>query len=131
MGARNGQRHFGGAYFVGNQRRTHHAVRVAAQMLRLPAGSIPQPSETWAATKASYRLFNEEEVTLEALGREHWQLTRAEAGKRQVVLMIEDTTELDYTPHPSAEDLGPIGNGGGQGMLLHNTLALDPDGAGG
>ncbi|MDK1104383.1 MAG: IS4 family transposase, partial [Actinomycetota bacterium] len=75
-------------------------------------------------------MFNEEEVTFEALGREHWQLTRAEAGKRQVVLMIEDTTELDYTPHPSAEDLGPIGNGGGQGMLLHNTLALDPNGAG-
>jgi len=121
--------HFGAAD-LGDERRTNRAVQLAAQMLRRPAGSIPQQSGTWAATKASYRLFNEEEVTFEALGRAHWALTRAEAGKRQVVLMIEDTTELDYTPHPSAEDLGPIGNGGGQGMLLHNTLALDPNGVG-
>lgn len=121
--------HFGGAD-LGDRRRTRRAVQVAARVLRRPQGSIPQQSGTWAATKASYRLFNEEDVTFEALGREHWELTRAEAGKRQVVLMIEDTTELDYTAHPLVEDLGPIGNGGGQGMLLHNTLALDPNGAG-
>ncbi len=121
--------HFGRAN-LGDRRRARRSVQMAAQMLRRPQGSIPQQAGTWAATKASYRLLNEEKVSFEALGGAHWELTRAAAGQRQVVLMIQDTTELDYTAHPLVEGLGPIGNGGGQGMLLHNTLALDPHGPG-
>src|SRR5262249_21203588 len=36
----------------------------------------------------------------------------------------EDTSELDYSGHQGCEDLGPIGNGRGRGMLLHSTLAV-------
>jgi hypothetical protein len=42
-----------------------------------------------------------------------------------VVLLISDTTEVDFTGLESAEGLGPIGNGGGRGLLCHNVLAVD------
>ena len=44
--------------------------------------------------------------------------------------MIQDTSELDFTHRRTAEDLGPIGDGGGRGFLLHSTLAVDPAGVG-
>ena len=47
--------------------------------------------------------------------------------KRQAegpVLVIHDTTELDYTSITSLTGLGQIGSGGGRGYLCHNTLAV-------
>ena len=58
----------------------------------------------------------------------HWQRTRQRAGQDGgVVLMIQDTTELDYTSHPGTKGLGRFGNGpiweGGRGMLLHSPAS--------
>ena len=44
-----------------------------------------------------------------------------------VVLFVQDTTELDYTHHPTKKGLGPIGDGNGHGLLLHSTLRMVPD----
>jgi hypothetical protein len=41
------------------------------------------------------------------------------------VLVIHDTTELDYTSITSLTGLGQIGTGGGRGYLCHNTLAVE------
>src|SRR5690606_10276974 len=43
-------------------------------------------------------------------------------------LLIEDTTLLDYSHHPSAEDLGFIGAGSGRGFELHSTVAVRVEG---
>lgn len=40
------------------------------------------------------------------------------------VLLIHDTTELDYTAPSSLTGLGQIGNGRGRGYECHNTLAV-------
>ncbi len=40
------------------------------------------------------------------------------------VLLIHDTTELDYTSLSSLTGLGQIGNGNGRGYECHNTLAV-------
>ena len=41
------------------------------------------------------------------------------------VLLIHDTTEVDFSGLGSVDDLGPIGNGGRRGFLCHNSLAYD------
>ena len=115
---------------LGDRRRTRRAVLLAASMLRHPAASLPRQAGRWSATKAGYRLFDQEAVTLEALQTPHWEATRKEARRRDVVLMIEDTSELNYTFHWDTEGLGPIGDGKGRGFLLHSTLAVDPAGTG-
>ena len=119
------EEHFGQVE-LGDRRRTKRVVSLAASMLSHPAASLPRQTGNWSATKASYRLFNREAVTLEALQNPHWQATRHEAQRRGVVLMIQDTSELDYTFHWNTEGLEPIGNGKGRGFLLHSTLAVDP-----
>src|SRR5262249_57311012 len=43
-----------------------------------------------------------------------------------VVLILHDTTELDYSGLDIPE-LGPIGNGHGRGYHCHNSLAITAD----
>ena len=52
--------------------------------------------------------------------------TREEAREHKQVLLIQDTTEVDYQPHPTTTGLGPIGNGTHHGFLLQSVLAVLP-----
>ena len=115
---------------LGDQRRTRRAVKVAAGMARLPGGSIPAQAGLWKDTKASYRLFDCDEATHQALIEPHLKETRREANLRATVLMIQDTSDLSFSGRAEIDGLGPIGNGQGQGFVLHSALAVDPSGEG-
>lgn len=115
---------------LGDVRRARRAVKVAAQMAAHPAASLPAQAGHWAATKGGYRFFAQEQVTFETLQAPHWEATRQAAGQRGVVLMIEDTSDLNFSNHPATIDLGPIGDGRARGLMLHSTLAVDPEGSG-
>jgi hypothetical protein len=56
----------------------------------------------------------------------HWEQTRAAMGQQPCVLILHDTTELNYTHHPALVGVGPVGDGHGRGFLQHNTLAVVP-----
>src|SRR5512142_931187 len=58
--------------------------------------------------------------------RLHLEQTREAAGQQSQVLLIQDTTDLDYQAHPTTTGLGPIGSGSHQGFLLQTVLAVLP-----
>jgi Transposase DNA-binding len=68
--------------------------------------SIVQCCEGWAATKAGYRLLSNEAVEWSAILEPHRVQTVAQMAQYERVLCIQDTTELDFTGHPSAQGLG-------------------------
>lgn len=102
------------------------AVQIGAALAEHPAQSLPQQMGDPAALKGSYLLLNHPGITLDQLSGPHWERTRQAANQHQVILFPQDTTELDYTHHPTKEGLGPIGDGRGRGLLLHSTLAVIP-----
>jgi hypothetical protein len=110
---------------LGDKRRTRRAVRTAAQFASDPSGSTTRQTESWADCKAVYRLMDEEDVTFFALAEPHWQRTRAQAQGH--VLLLGDTTTLDFGIHRNVEGVMPVGNGGGRGFLLHSSLMVAPD----
>src|SRR5215469_1658733 len=112
---------------LGDRRRTRRAVKAAGGMVRDPAASLPKSQQTWKDVKAVYRLLDEPEVTFEALMQPHWQQTRAALQGESVVLLVQDTTEIDLSAHGSMTGLGPIGNGQGRGFLLQTMLAVVPE----
>jgi hypothetical protein len=57
----------------------------------------------------------------------HVQQTREALSQQRRVLLIQDTTEVDYQQHPSTTGLGPIGNGSHHGYLLQTVLAVEPE----
>ena len=50
--------------------------------------------------------------------------TRQQCRQPGEYLLIEDTTLLDYSERPAAEELGRIGDGTGRGLELHSALAV-------
>jgi hypothetical protein len=109
-----------------DRRRERRAVSLAAGMMRHPDASLPQQLGTPSALKAAYRLLDEDDVTHAALSQPHWQATRDQAGRQNLVLLIQDTTEIDHSQHAKTKGLGPIGNGRGRGYLLQTVLAVVP-----
>lgn len=115
-----------GSAALGDRRRTRRLVSLAAAMLRRPDASLPAQLRSLAALKAAYRLLNQPDVTPEALLAPHLQQTRHTAAGHSVVLLLQDTSEVDYSAHPKTSGLGPIGDGRGRGFLLQTVLALLP-----
>ena len=60
-----------GAVELGDKRRTRRAVKVAAVMAAHPAASIPAQNQRWADTKATYRLFDQDDVTFQGVSEPH------------------------------------------------------------
>jgi len=121
-----GERHFGTAC-LGHERRRKCLVRIADQIYRHPGGTLPTKLHEPKDYKAMDRLMNQPEVTHAAVLEPHRQGTLAEMRQRPgVILVLNDTTELDYSGLRSIADLGPIGGGLNRGYLCHNSLAFDP-----
>lgn len=114
-----------GSCELGDKRRTDRLVKVAEEFAGNPSASLPSQIERWGDLKAAYRLFDREEVTFEAIAKPHWELTRQRATGR--VLIIGDTTELNFGRFRNIEGVGPTGNGSGKGFLLHNALMVDAE----
>lgn len=107
---------------LGDQRRTRRLVKMAIGIAGDPAGGFPRQFGMWGDVKAAYRLFDAEDVTFEAIASPHWRQTR-QAGPGRF-LVLGDTTEIDFGIRRSIEGLGPTGNGGGRGCLLHSALVV-------
>jgi hypothetical protein len=110
---------------LGDKRRTQRLIQVAADVANNPSASFPDQMKTWGDLKAAYHLFDCNDVTFEAIARPHWELTKQRTAG--CYLVIGDTTELDFGVHRDVPDLGPTGNGGGWGFLLHNALLVDAE----
>ena len=100
-------------------------MKLAVQVAARPDGSTPDQTETWAALKGAYRLFNADDVSFQAIIAPHCRHTREACQPGDVKLLLNDTTELDFTSHRGTRGLGPIGNGGGRGFFIHSGLMVD------
>jgi hypothetical protein len=121
------QEHFGAAK-LGDPRRTTRLVGSAAAIAAHPEISFPSLFD-WNELRAFYNLCGRDEATLQSLQTPHWQHTRQAMATLPLVLIVHDTTELDFTSHHALQGAGPIGDHRGQGLLQHNSLAFTPDGS--
>ncbi len=112
---------------LGHKSRNRCFQRVAQQISRHPGGTLPDKLSDPNDYIAMDRLMNRPETTHESVLTPHYQCTlakmQAHAG---VVLMLHDTTVLDYSKRKKLK-LAALGNGHGRGYLCHNSLAVDPE----
>jgi hypothetical protein len=120
------ERTFGGVQ-LHDMRRTRRAVQAATHLAENPKGSLPAQMHTWKETKALYRLLDEPEVTFAALMQPHRQQTREQANSSAVVLMVQDTTDIDLSHRRKISGVGQIGNERGRGFFVQTVLAVRPE----
>jgi len=107
-------------------RRTRRAVQAASKLAENPLGTLPAQMHTWKETKALYRLLDEPDVTFAALMQPHLQRSREQALSSPIVLLVQDTTDIDLSHRRKISGVGQIGNERGRGFFVQTVLAVRP-----
>ncbi len=104
-------------------------VRILNQLGSRPTGSIPNACGGYAETAAAYRFFDNERVTFADVLQPHIDATLRRTEAQPVVIIPQDTTELDLTrPQQQVAGTGPMDGSSRRGLFLHLVHALTPDG---
>lgn len=102
--------------------------KIATKMANKPEESISTQMESWKDTKACFRFFSNPNVTHKRIQTPHRKMVKALASKKdgEVVLFIQDLSELDYSSLKATKGLGQAGNQFGKGIQMHSCLAVTP-----
>lgn len=111
-------------------RRLNDRLRIVlSQLAARPSASIPAACGGFAEMTAAYRLFDNEQVSFEEVLRSHADATRRRMAEQPVVLLVQDTTQIDVTrPDQQVAGAGPLDGDARRGALLHPLHAFTPDG---
>lgn len=115
----------------GDRRLFLRLLVVAEHLARNPEAPINQASEIWKKTKAAYRFFDNKRVQPEFILRPHIARTIERISQQtEEVLIIQDTTFLNYSGMKSSSDLGPIGklHSNCMGLIMHSSMATTAHG---
>jgi Transposase DNA-binding/Transposase Tn5 dimerisation domain/Transposase DDE domain len=113
---------------LGDERLDKRLTTLLSDLSSRPFLSIPAACGGRAEMKAAYRFFDNERATFEKVIEPHIQRTKERIAAQKIVLLVQDTTEIDLTrPEQEVEGAGEL-DGVRRGFLLHDTQAFTPDG---
>jgi hypothetical protein len=113
---------------LGDKRLDDRLVKLLSDLGNRPVLSIPAACGGRAEMKAAYRFFNNDKATFEKIIEPHVARTKERVAEQKLVLLVQDTTEIDLTrPEQEVEGTGEL-DGSRRGFLLHEIHAFVPDG---
>src|SRR5256885_1476965 len=102
---------------LGDKRLNRRAGLLAERLSEHPTASIPHACGGWAETAAAYRFLAQDKLSWRDILAPHWQCSVERMRACDVVLCIQDTTELDFNGQANA-GLGPLSYEAQRGMYL-------------
>lgn len=112
----------------GDTRLTDRMIRLVEKLSERPEASVPVACGKISEAKAAYRFWSNQAVTPQGVLEPHIQQTVRRASEHSVVLVAQDTTEVNLTGHGATTDLGYLGSTECRGLMMHNLLAISPEG---
>jgi hypothetical protein len=114
---------------LGDSRLDSRAVTLLSALAQRPNLSIPAACQGRAEIKAAYAFFDNAKVTLAKVLQPHLARTRERMAQQEIVLLVQDTTELDLTrPQQQVQGTGPLDTAARRGGFLHPLHAFSTDG---
>lgn len=114
---------------INDKRVVSRLVKTSVLLAERPHASIPEACGNWAETKATYRLFDNDKMSPEAIIMSHRLQTIERIKEHKIVLDLQDTTTLDYTHHPNVQGMGLCTTSENvKGVLVHSSLAVTTQG---
>jgi hypothetical protein len=112
---------------LGDRRLNARLVNLAACFLQQPSASIPKACGAWSQSKGGYRFLANPRVCSEKLIEPHLKQTALRMAAEKCVLVVQDTTSLNYGERAG---MGLVGTGadGAKGLWLHSSMAFTPAG---
>lgn len=113
---------------LGDPRRTARLVKLASTLANEPGKSLVQISQSPAEMEGAYRFIRNEQIQATAIAEAGFEATAAQANDYDVLLALEDTTNIVYSHRSIRDDLGHINNGNRcRGLLAHSVLLFSPE----
>ena len=111
---------------VGDKRLNERSNIIIETLAADPQASINGACDGWTETQAAYRFFDNSRVTPENFLQPHIEATKQRIRTHSVVLVVQDTTELDFTAHP-ADGQRCLNSEKRFGFYDHTHLAITPE----
>lgn len=92
-----------------------------------PPRSIPGSFKSWKETLAAYRFFNHTNITSDKILAPHKEATLNRIKNEKIVLIPQDTTEIDFSGREYISGMGYLGSEHSHGFYLHPSLAMTPE----
>lgn len=116
-----------GTVELGDARLKKRLQLILQRMFASPMASLKAACKGWAETIAAYRFFDNDKVTEAALLAPHQEATLQRVRDQESVLVIQDTTEIDYSSKKELEGKGPLSVEERQGFFAHNQYVNTPE----
>lgn len=111
---------------LGDTRLNRRVVHITETLGLAPGRTIPQAFQSWGSIKACYNFFSNDLVSEEKIIAPHIEQTIERIKEYPVVLLPNDTSELDYNSKDAMEGKERITNTK-TGLWLHPTIAVTPE----
>jgi len=111
---------------LGDRRLNKRCGRILERLAADPQASINGACRGWAETHAAYQFFNHKAVDEHRVLAPHRLATLARMKSFPVVLLVQDTTELDYTRIKKLAGAGPLEKQRRRGFYNHLQVAFTP-----
>ena len=92
---------------LGDKRLDRRGRLLLERFFANPQASINAACQGWPETHAAYQFFDNDKVQPQCILAPHQRATRQRIAQHPVVLLVQDTTELDYSDHPP-QGAGPL-----------------------
>jgi hypothetical protein len=113
---------------LGDARRTDRLIAMVEAFAFRPQASPSEALGDPHQAKAAYRFWDTESCTVDGILSGHVRRTHQRCATCQEVLVVQDSTEFNYTSHRSLTGLGYTSRPQTQGVKGHASLAVAPDG---
>jgi len=112
---------------LGDVRLNRRSQLIIDALATNPEASCNAACDGWNDTLGAYRFFDNKSVDPEAILKPHLEATKRRIDEHPVVVIAQDTTELDYTDHPPT-DARCLNKDNRLGLYDHTHLAVTPSG---
>jgi hypothetical protein len=109
---------------LGDVRRNRRLIQIVEDLAGSPESSVPLASRDRAALQGMYDFWSNPRIAASDILSAHVASAAHRSECHQLVLAIQDTTELDYSHHPHKRGLGYLRGANTRGVLLHSVLAI-------
>jgi len=111
---------------LGDKRLNRRSGSILEALAANPQASINSACEGWGDTLAAYRFFKNNSIEPDQILQPHVEATQRRIKDHSVVLIVQDTTELDFSLHPP-DDAKCLNKEDRFGLYDHTHLAVTPE----
>jgi hypothetical protein len=108
---------------LGDKRLDKRAKTMLSKFSYAPGKTIPQTFEVWGEIKACYRFFENKHTSPEKVLAPHFKKTSERIREYPVVLLANDTSDIDYTSKAAMKNKQRLSNKR-EGFWIHPMIAI-------